>query len=387
MPVRRLPPARAKRAWRKQPRTPAPDRRLDPAVGNPLHNYRRAFHEWAAACGYSMATVQTRDRSITRFIIWCDERGITRPADITRAVLERYQRHLFLSRKRDGAPLSLATQQSLLNPLRAFFKWLARENHILYNPASELILPRQPRQLPKVLLSVQDVEAVLNQPDSATAWGLRDRAILETLYSTGIRRMELTRLTLYDVDLAQGTVMVRLGKGAKDRLIPIGRRACAWIARYVAEVRPELAVRSDELALFLTDYGEPFEKNRLGDLVRRYLRHAGVTQGSCHVFRHACATHMLENGADIRFIQAMLGHSELSTTQIYTQVSIGKLKEIHAATHPARMERARDAQTQRAGEDLGEEAQALLHAIAGEAEDEGGADVGGVAADAPKARR
>ena len=341
MPVRRLPPEkRAKRAWHKKPRKPAPDRRLDPAADNLLHNYRRAFHEWAAACGYSAVTVQTRDRSIARFIAWCDERGVSRPADISRAVLERYQRHLFLSRKTDGAPLSLATQQSLLNPLKAFFKWLAREHHILYNPASELILPRQPRQLPKVLLTVQDVEAVLNQPDTATAWGLRDRAILETLYSTGIRRMELTRLTLYDVDLAQGTLMIRLGKGAKDRLIPIGRRACAWIGRYVEEVRPELATRSDELALFLTDYGEPFEKNRLGDLVRRYLRHAGVAQGSCHVFRHACATHMLENGADIRFIQAMLGHSELSTTQIYTQVSIGKLKEIHTATHPARLEKS-----------------------------------------------
>ena len=340
MPARHPPPAqRTKRAWCK-PRTFTSTSRPDPAAANPLHNYRRAFHEWAAACGYSMNTVHTRDRSITRFIRWCDERGITRPADISRAVLERYQRHLFLSRKTDGAPLSLATQQSLLNPLRVFFKWLAREHHILYNPASELILPRQPRQLPKVLLSVQDVEAVLNEPDVSTAWGIRDRAILETLYSTGIRRMELTRLTLYDVDLAQGTVMVRLGKGGKDRLIPIGRRACAWVARYVAEVRPELAIRSDQLALFLTDYGEAFEKNRLGDLVRRYLRHAGVNQGACHVFRHAMATHMLENGADIRFIQAMLGHSELSTTQIYTQVSIGKLKEIHAATHPARLHKA-----------------------------------------------
>ncbi|MGO9443390.1 MAG: site-specific tyrosine recombinase XerC [Thiobacillaceae bacterium] len=347
MAPRRLPAAkRAKRAWRKKPGKPAPDGGLDPAAGNPLHNYRRAFHEWAKSRGYAMTTVQTRDRSISRFIGWCDERSIARPADISRAVLERYQRHLFLSRKADGAPLSLATQQSLLNPLRAFFKWLTREHHILYNPASELILPRQPRQLPKVLLTVQDVEAVLNEPDITTGWGLRDRAILETLYSTGIRRMELTRLTLYDVDLAQGTVMIRLGKGAKDRLIPVGRRACAWIARYVAEVRPELATRSDELVLFLTDYGEPFEKNRLGDLVRRYLRHAGVPQGSCHIFRHAMATHMLENGADIRFIQAMLGHSELSTTQIYTQVSIAKLKEIHAATHPARLSKVtRDVDT------------------------------------------
>ena len=311
-------------------------------------------------------------------------------------MLERYQRHLFLSRKADGAPLSLKTQESLLNPLRAWFRWLARETHILYNPAAELILPRSPRQLPKVLLSVQDVEHALNQPDVDTPWGLRDRAMLETLYSTGIRRMELTRLTLYDVDLAAGTVMVRLGKGARDRLIPLGARAGAWIVRYVEEVRPQLALRSDELALFLTDYGEPFEKNRLGDLVRRYLRHAGIAHGSCHAFRHAMATHMLENGADIRFIQAMLGHSELSTTQIYTQVSIGKLKAIHAATHPARLARSgrdgNDADRGEAHREPGRAQEALFAALA--LDDEGdGADavvpqgLPSVAADADKPRR
>lgn len=375
MPIRHFPPEkRVKHVGRKKPRMPAATGRPDPAAGNRLHSYRRAFAEWTQARGYSAATVATRDRAIARFIAWVDERDIDRPADITRAVLERYQRQLFLARKADGTPLSLATQQSLLNPLRAFFKWLARENHLLYNPASELILPRQPRQLPKVLLSVPDVEHALNQPDIATPWGLRDRAILETLYSTGVRRMELARLTLYDVDLAAGTVMVRLGKGSKDRLIPIGRRAGAWIARYIEEVRPQLATRADELALFLTDYGEPFEKNRLGDLVRRYLRHAGFAHGACHAFRHAMATHMLENGADIRFIQAMLGHAELSTTQIYTQVSIGKLKEIHAATHPARLARP---ERDRAGEDLGEEASALLNAIAIDEDD----------ADAPPAVR
>jgi integrase/recombinase XerD len=142
-----------------------------------------------------------------------------------------------------------------------------------------------------------------------------------------MRRLELTHLGVFDVDLNRGTVMIRQGKGRKDRLIPIGERACAWLRRYLDEVRPQLLARSDERALFVTDYGEPFERNRLSDLVKKYMR-------------HACATHMLENGADIRFIQALLGHWELSTTQIYTQVAIGKLKEIHAATHPARLERA-----------------------------------------------
>jgi integrase/recombinase XerD len=339
--LKNFPPAkRVKRVLRRKPRAPAHARERDPAAANPLHAYRRAFLEWAQAAGFSEATAVSRDRTITRFITWCDERGIQRPQDVTRPMLERYQRYLYLYRKADGGALSLATQETLLNPLKAFFKWLARENHILYNPASELVLPRSPRQLPKTLLSVQEIEHVLNQPDVNEVTGIRDRAILEALYSTGIRRLELTRLKLYDVDIERGTLMVRQGKGRKDRLIPIGARACAWIGKYLDAVRPQLIGRADEVTLFVTDYGEPFEKNRLGDLVKRYMRHAGIAQGSCHVFRHAMATHMLENGADIRFIQAMLGHSDLSTTQIYTQVSIAKLKEIHAATHPAKLERS-----------------------------------------------
>ena len=154
--------------------------------------------------------------------------------------------------------------------------------------------------------------------------------------------------------------------------MPIGDRAAAWLGKYVDEVRPQLAREPDDGALFITDYGEPFEKNRLGDLVRRYLDYAGIkAQGSCHLLRHACATHMLENGADIRFIQALLGHADLSSTQIYTNVSILKLKEIHAATHPARLERqGRTPGTEdRQAEDR-LAAAALIDALGAEAEDE-----------------
>jgi integrase/recombinase XerD len=178
-------------------------------------------------------------------------------------------------------------------------------------------------------------------------------------YSTGIRRLELARLKLYDVDTERGTLMVRQGKGRKDRLVPLGERACRWIDRYVAEVRPQLVREPDHGMLFVTDYGEAFEKNRLGDMVKRYMRLAGFEHGACHAFRHAMATHMLEGGCDIRYIQAILGHSQLSTTEIYTQVSIGKLKAIHAATHPARLSRetsATSATSDRSGTGLASEA-------------------------------
>lgn len=331
---------RKQHVLRKKPRMPARVVAPDPARANLLNAYKAEFLEWGLTVGLSEHTAAIRARGIDTFIRWCDERGLNRPQDITRPILQRYQRHLFHYRKADGHPLAFTTQATLLHPLRAFFKWLTVENHLLYNPAADLTVPKQPRQLPKVLLTVEEVEHVMTQPDIETPMGIRNRAMLETLYSTGIRRSELMRVTLYHLDTNRGTLMVRQGKGKKDRLIPIGQRACAWIDKYLVEVRPVLIREPDHGHLFVTDYGEPFEKNRLSDMVKRYMRLAGVEHGSCHAFRHAMATHMLEAGCDIRYIQAMLGHSELSTTEIYTQVSIGKLQQIHAATHPARLARA-----------------------------------------------
>jgi integrase/recombinase XerD len=311
-----------------------------PADRNPLNLYVHEFLEWTRSLGRSVQTVDTRARALKRFIAWCDERGIEHPKDVTLAVLERYQRHLFHYRKPNGEPLTFGSQQTMLVPLKSFFQWAARARHILYNPASELMLPSLPRRLPKHILSVADIEAIINQPQVATAAGVRDRAILETFYSTGIRRSELIHLALYDVDTRGGSLTVRAGKGGRDRVVPLGARAAAWVEKYRDEVRALLVAGRDEGFFFLTDFGEPFEKNRLGDLVKGYVERAGFdVVGSCHLFRHAMATHMLENGADIRFIQAILGHNDLDTTAIYTQVSIAKLKEIHAATHPARLDR------------------------------------------------
>jgi len=225
--------------------------------------------------------------------------------------------------------------------VRAWFKWLTKNNHILYNPASELELPRLERRLPKHVLTIREAETVLAVPNPAEALGLRDRAILETLYSTGIRRMEVINLKLYDMDVDRGTLMVRQGKGNKARMVPIGARALAWIDKYLTEVRPRLIVDPNNVTLFLTHLGEGFTRNRLTQMVREYVDAADIgKRGSCHLFRHTMATLMLENGADVRFIQAMLGHAKLETTQIYTQVSIRKLKEIHEATHPAKLERS-----------------------------------------------
>lgn len=375
------------RVLRKKPRQPPRERAPDPAAANLLRAYQSAFLEWTLVTGLSAQTAQIRKVGLDRFILWCDERGLQRPHDITRPILQRYQSYLYHYRKANGQPLSFSTQSTLLHPIVAFFKWCVRDNHLLHNPASELVLPKPPRQLPKHLMSVSEIETVLNQADIETISGIRNRAILETLYSTGIRRSELIHLSLYDVDTERGTLMVRLGKGQRDRLIPIGARACAWVARYVQEVRPQLSLTTDQQALFVTDYGEPFEKNRLSDMVKRHMQYAGFRSGGCHAFRHAMATHMLENGCDIRYIQAMLGHSELSTTQIYTHVAIGRLQAVHALTHPARLERTKSDQND-AGDvtHAADPREALLTALEAEQEEEAD-DVGCVAADAPKAAR
>jgi integrase/recombinase XerD len=180
------------------------------------------------------------------------------------------------------------------------------------------------------------MSGILNIPDIADPLGIRDRAMLETLYSTGIRRSELTNLEITDLNRERQTLQIRQGKGHKDRVVPLGQRALKWLERYLDEVRPKLLLEQSEKALFLTSYGEGFNPDVVSRMVSKFIKKAEIGRpGSCHLVRHSCATHMLEGGADIRFIQQLLGHEKLETTAIYTQTSIEQLKAVHARTHPA----------------------------------------------------
>lgn len=325
-----------KRAWYRKRKFPHRAPRPDPSADNPIHADVCEYLEHWRTMGYREAGVVLRRKALRRFVAWADARGLNSVATLTLPLLERYQRDLFLYRKADGGSLAMTSQQLLLVPLKGFFKWLARCGRIPANPAAELALPRKPLRLPVQVLSIAEVDRLVREADSATPWGVRDRALLETLYSTGMRRAELAALTVADWNRERGSLSIRQGKGGRDRTVPVGARAASWLGRYLESVRPTLVHDPNEGTLFLTDYGEPFLKNRMGDLVRRYLSWAGIPgPGACHQLRHACATHMLENGADIRYIQALLGHADLRSTQIYTQVSIARLREVHAATHPA----------------------------------------------------
>jgi integrase/recombinase XerD len=321
----------------RRPHTGGRKKRPAPAHLHPLQSFIAQYLDWIGAHGFSEDTIATRRAYLGYFHDWCAERGLEAPVEITRPILERYQRWLYHYRKTNGQPLGFRTQHTRLQSIKSFFQWLARQNHLLHNPASEIVLPRMEHRLPKYVLNVQEAEQIIQQPDVTQAEGLRDRAILETFYSTGMRRMELASLKVYDLDGDRSTLMIRQGKGRKDRVIPIGERALAWIDKYLRESRPQLLTGgSDDGTVFLTYLGQPFDRRQLTALVRGYLIESKVGKmGGCHLFRHTMATLMLENGADIRVIQEMLGHAKLTTTELYTRVSINLLRQVYSATHPA----------------------------------------------------
>ena len=322
---------------RRYPCKPIPGDASDP---HGLTALLQRYLTWIETHHFAANTVSIRRLHLSRFILWCEERSVTQAREVTFAMIERYQHHLFHYRKRDGQPLTISSQSHWLTGLRSWFTWLKDQKEIEHNPTVEMQLPREEKRLPRHALSQDEVEAVLAQANVTRPLGLQDRAIMETLYSTGLRRAEALNLHLSDLDRHRRVVLVRLGKGNKDRFAPIGERALAWIDKYLNEVRPRLLQDPTQPLLFITSKGRPIHPNDISARVRGYMNQAGVTKrGACHLFRHTAATLMLDAGADIRHIQAILGHESLSTTQIYTHVSIGKLCEVHARTHPGRLVR------------------------------------------------
>ncbi len=296
------------------------------------------YFESLAVINCSQATINNKHFNLRLFADWCEARDITKPDVLTQKQAEQYQRHLHYYRKKDGQPLCIGTQRSRMTAIKMFYRWLIKAGFQFSSPIDAVELPKIGQQLPKAVLSEQEMEAILAQANLATATGLRDRAIMETLYSTGIRRAECTRLKVNDIDEGRGLVRVNQGKGQKDRIIPIGQRALYWIKRYQLESRVKLIKQVAEPALFLATHGGAMRPGSLSGKLHQYILRSGVNkEGSVHIFRHTTATLMLENGADIRHIQVLLGHADLSTTQVYTHVAITHLKEVHEQTHPAKL--------------------------------------------------
>lgn len=285
---------------------------------------------------YATGTIRNTRQILGRFNLWCAGLQWTRPQQVTHHRMKRYQYVLYEYRKRNGEPLSLSCQRVRLITIKGFYKWLCREHGLKGNPAENLELPRLGTRLPRTVFSAQETEHILKQTQIQTARGLRDRTMMEILYACGVRRAELAALQLYDIDLERQTLFVCNGKGRKDRVLPLGARAVKWIRRYLRQSRNKLISDSNESALFIRNDGLAMTSPTLGNIVHAYIKKADIGKsGSCHLFRHTVATLMLENGADIRYVQELLGHARLQTTEIYTHVNISKLMEVHRLTHPA----------------------------------------------------
>jgi integrase/recombinase XerD len=273
-------------------------------------------------------SVYTATSNLKRFCAFITELGRRKPTDITPFDLEGYQLSL--------AGLTIRSQQQYLVDMRQFFHWLETTQQLFVNPAATLRLPKGPKRLLKIP-SEKQVARLLNAPDVATAWGLRDRAWLEVAYSTGARRIEMTRLTVADVDLQQGLLRL-FGKGDKERLVPLGRQAVCWLDKYIREARPKLLKGKTETALWLSTRNGPWGYAAIQEQLDTYARRIGLPKSllAAHNLRRACATHMLKNGASPLLLKELLGHVRTATLSHYLRQSIGDLKETHRHSPPGK---------------------------------------------------
>jgi integrase/recombinase XerD len=277
--------------------------------------------------GLSPRSLESYRRDLRQFGEWLGKAGLHLPeagsGDIQRFLAERTLRQGIAAR-------SLARQ---LSAMKRYYRWLLRQGRRPDDPTLTIEPPRLPRPLPKSL-SETEVEALLAAPDSGKALGLRDRAMLELLYACGLRVSELVAIPVSAVSLDMGVAKV-MGKGAKERLVPLGELASEWLGRYLRQGRPALLAGRASNVLFVTSRGEAMSRQAFWYLIKRYARQAEIQHAlSPHTLRHAFATHLLNHGADLRVVQMLLGHADISTTQIYTHVARERLKQLHERHHP-----------------------------------------------------
>jgi integrase/recombinase XerD len=290
--------------------------------------------------GYSVRTLATVGTYARRWAEFCAEVSLDAPAAVTAEHVASFQQWLWHRPTARGVARAVAGQNNVLAWVKGFFGWLQAEGVLTRNPAAAALYAKQPDPLPKDVLTMAEAVAILDAPDLTTPLGQRDRAILETMYATGLRRAELRALGLVDVDLDAEVVIVRQGKGGKGRVVPLTRAACAALENYLRETRPALLGGHESPRLFVSPVNHPGDGFCLGyhalsNLVRRYAQAAGVKKKvTPHLWRHTCATHLLQNRANVRHVQEMLGHKSLATTERYLRLTITDLKDAHRRHHP-----------------------------------------------------
>ncbi len=277
--------------------------------------------------GLAKATLDSYRSDLGRLSSWLADNSGEALLDLRATTLSAFVAHL-------SRQTRASSQSRYLSTLRRFYRWQLARGRIVNDPTLKLANPTRPSRLPKVM-SEKQVESLLAAPDLDTPLGLRDRAMLETLYATGLRVSELVNLKLHEIGFNEG-VLRALGKGNKERLVPLGELAIDWLGRYLKEARQEILKGRQSDALFVTARGGARTRQAFWQLIKRYALIAGIAPEklSPHVLRHAFATHLLNHGADLRVVQLLLGHADISTTQIYTHVARERLKSLHATHHP-----------------------------------------------------
>ena len=293
---------------------------------------------------YAPRTVETNNYLLNRFVTWCTERGVSQVAELSMDIVQAYRNHLFHYRNpRTDKPLAASSQSYHLIQLRTLCRWMFYQKIVADDFGLSLQIPHVSKKIYSKFLTLPEMSKLLTQPDLTTTQGIRDRAILETFFSTAMRATELSELTLYDVDFERQMVMIHHGKGDRERLTPISREALSWISKYLNDVRPGYAMHNQTNTLFLTHRGKQIDRGILSKMVHGYLKPAKIGKlGGCHMIRHTAATLMLENGADLRSLQTLLGHARLDTTQRYTHITLDRLREVHSKTHPTGDSRLED---------------------------------------------
>jgi integrase/recombinase XerD len=290
----------------------------------------KPFDEYLAGCGFAQLSRQSYARTLRKFCHCLEYSNSPMEVDqIRRPHLLEFLSNCEQQQKEKRSSIILRLQIC-----KKFFGWLRQEKMIAEDPAVTIPVPKEERKPPRYA-SPQQIESLLNQPDTGTPTGLRDRALLEVIYSAGLRISEALDLEIRDINVAEGFIHVRNGKGGKARTVPVGATALQWLTRYMVEGRTKLLSCSCSEVIFLNQSGEKLSRQQAAGAVRAYARSAGLPAWvTPHCLRHCCASHMLRNGAGLPYIQEQLGHACLESTRIYLAVRSDELKSVHAATHP-----------------------------------------------------
>lgn len=307
-----------------------------------LELLRNRFLEYLAALNYSAATLVNYGHDVRVFLDWLTKNtAVNSISDVTAAHLSKYQIALYqieIEDEKTGEKkrLTPGTQSNKLAAMKRFFLWLWQEGLIVHNPSSSIQMPKQPKLLPKNILTSAEAKRLIESVPTRKPRDIRDRAILEVMYATGIRRAELIDLSIHDVDLSAGTLRIEHGKGDETRIVPIMATARTALKLYMEEARRCFATKPGQISLFVSSRsGGKLDPDDIVRIVRKACKNAGIKKHiTPHTLRHTCATHLLKGKADIRQIQKLLGHRRLSSTEIYTHVELGDLAEVISRCHP-----------------------------------------------------